>query len=72
MVMRITIENITIEIKIMKIGKRNETKINIGINMIKTLIGKGEKLKKNEKKTTVATKIKPTPNPNQIVAKAML
>ena len=57
--MKITIESIIIEIRNMKIKKRNEKGTNIDINMTETMIGKKEKRKKNVKKKTVPIKIRP-------------
>merc|ERR1719167_1900425 len=57
--MKITIESIIIEIRNMKIKKRNEKGTNIDINMTETMIVKKEKRKKNVKKKIVPIKIKP-------------
>ena len=57
--MKITIESIIIEIRNMKIKKRNEKGTNIDINMTETMTGKKEKRKKNVKKKIVPIKIRP-------------
>merc|ERR1712126_283366 len=55
--MKITIESIIIEIRNMKIKKRNEKGTNTDINMTETMIAKKEKRKKNVEKKTVPIKI---------------
>ena len=56
--MKVIIESIIIEIRNMKIKKRNEKGTNIDINMTETMIGKKEKQKKNVEKKTVPFKIR--------------
>ena len=57
--MKVIIESIIIEIRNMKIKKRNEKGTNIDINMTETMIGKKEKRKTNVAKKTIPIKIRP-------------
>ena len=57
--MKVIIESIIIEIRNMKIKKRNEKGTNIDINMTETMIAKKEKRKKNVEKKIVPIKIRP-------------